>query len=602
MAELGDRVEHSMALTGLSAEKVSTMGGVAKVTGGDFDELTRAMERMALNVTKAAKDSFGPAAQGLKALGLSAKELSGLPTDQYFERLAEAVSKYNPSLNRTVAFEAIAGRGTAALLPILSRGAEAYRELAAEVEKTGAVLSGGQVAAMAKTHEMLELLSLSVQGFGVKLFTVLEPAIDAVIHKFSEWTQSVKMDTIRDAVNSIGNTMINIAENVAMFFVNTKRTWDEFILTLQQSLPAVHAAAAGVLFLAFQFKAAEEEFRRFKEGSTTDTMEAIAKRAADATEGIRNFAQAAREGFNAMVPKSDSFDAQLQSALQLSRAVNEAAESYVKLNAGTMNMGGKEEMAVALAAVQERIKLADMEYSEIAERISSQVKIFAITEQQKTQQLLAALDVRRAAEMGAISAELAIAQKGTTEYQRVLNEKLTLEQKYQADRRKIQDQQLQSDFAEWQSELSAIQSAWDSQMRGLLAGTTSWGQAVKNIFADLTLKAIQSFEKMAVDWASMELAKTGATSAGVAARNAVESAGAAVSSLAQIGNAAGVIIADAAKTFAGIFGFLAPTMGPAAAGPAAAGGATVLGALGAIPAAAHRRLCSGNGAGNGAPG
>ena len=123
------------------------------------------------------------------------------------------------------------------------------------------------------------------------------------------------------------------------------------------------------------------------------------------------------------------------------------------------------------------------------------------------------------------------------------------------------------------------------QMRGLLAGTTSWGQAVKNIFADLTLKAIQSFEKMAVDWAAMELAKTGATSAGVAARNAVESAGAAVSSLAQIGNATGVIIADAAKTFAGIFGFLAPTMGPAAAGPAAAGGATVLGALGAIPAA-----------------
>lgn len=35
-------------------------------------------------------------------------------------------------------------------------------------------------------------------------------------------------------------------------------------------------------------------------------------------------------------------------------------------------------------------------------------------------------------------------------------------------------------------------------------------------------------------------------------------------------------MASAAETFAGIFGFLSPVMGPAAAGPAAAGQATVL--------------------------
>lgn len=43
------------------------------------------------------------------------------------------------------------------------------------------------------------------------------------------------------------------------------------------------------------------------------------------------------------------------------------------------------------------------------------------------------------------------------------------------------------------------------------------------------------------------------------------------------------IMASAAETFAGIFGFLSPLMGPAAAGPALAGEATVAAAAAAIP-------------------
>jgi len=41
--------------------------------------------------------------------------------------------------------------------------------------------------------------------------------------------------------------------------------------------------------------------------------------------------------------------------------------------------------------------------------------------------------------------------------------------------------------------------------------------------------------------------------------------------------------ASASQTFAGIFGFLSPIMGPAAVGPAAAGEATVMGAAAALP-------------------
>lgn len=82
----------------------------------------------------------------------------------------------------------------------------------------------------------------------------------------------------------------------------------------------------------------------------------------------------------------------------------------------------------------------------------------------------------------------------------------------------------------------------------------------------------------------METAKTAATTTGVAARTSAETAGASTSLVAQIASAVKSIAVDAGQTFAGIFAFLSPLMGPAAAGPAAAGEAAVYAAAGSIAA------------------
>jgi hypothetical protein len=82
----------------------------------------------------------------------------------------------------------------------------------------------------------------------------------------------------------------------------------------------------------------------------------------------------------------------------------------------------------------------------------------------------------------------------------------------------------------------------------------------------------------------MESAKTAATTTGVAARSSAETAGASTSLVAQVASAVKSIAVDAGQTFAGIFAFLSPLMGPAAAGPAAAGEAAVYAAAGSIAA------------------
>jgi hypothetical protein len=126
-----------------------------------------------------------------------------------------------------------------------------------------------------------------------------------------------------------------------------------------------------------------------------------------------------------------------------------------------------------------------------------------------------------------------------------------------------------------------------SSVTGIIAGQLRLRDAARNILLQIIQGFIQARVKTVADWlaghaaqtaatTTGEAAKTAAVTAGVAARTGAESAGSAASSAATISSVLHSIMASAGETFAGIFGFLSPVMGPAAAGPAAAGEATVL--------------------------
>lgn len=147
-------------------------------------------------------------------------------------------------------------------------------------------------------------------------------------------------------------------------------------------------------------------------------------------------------------------------------------------------------------------------------------------------------------------------------------------------------QQQQKLAASWLAMFRPINAAFDSSITGMILGTTTWQKAVARIGQSIVAEEVGSALKIAENWAVTELVKTAATQQGVAARTAAEqSAGdASLASLAL--KAIKAITTDATQTFAGVFAFLAPEMGPAAAAPAAASEATVLAATGAVASAA----------------
>ena len=144
---------------------------------------------------------------------------------------------------------------------------------------------------------------------------------------------------------------------------------------------------------------------------------------------------------------------------------------------------------------------------------------------------------------------------------------------------------LQQQERDYQAFGASITQAFNSQLRGLLAGTTNWHTAFTNMLQDLLIKFIEWCETTVEHYVLAEAMKTAATTSGVAARTSAEQGGAAASLGAQGAAMVRSILSSAAETFAGVFGFLAPLMGPLAIGPATAAQATVAGMAGAVASA-----------------
>jgi len=149
-------------------------------------------------------------------------------------------------------------------------------------------------------------------------------------------------------------------------------------------------------------------------------------------------------------------------------------------------------------------------------------------------------------------------------------------------------------YADYKRTFEQAGSSVSTAIMGMIKGQETLRQAVSNVLLSILQSFFQARIKSAADWAAGvltettattagETAKTSAVVAGTAARTSAQtsaSAAGAASTIAAIGQS---IAASAAETFAGIFGFLSPLLGPAAAGPASAGQASVLAAGAALP-------------------
>ncbi len=210
-----------------------------------------------------------------------------------------------------------------------------------------------------------------------------------------------------------------------------------------------------------------------------------------------------------------------------------------------------------------------------------------ISRQQELSSLLALETQREAIERQHLQVLQGTYQQGTVSYAAAQHRIEEITSQSALRRQEIERNVNQQIYGDYRRSFEQIGSSVSSSITGIITGHLRLRDAARNILLQIIQSFIQARVKMVADWlagvaaqtastTAGETAKTAAVTAGVAARTGAQSAGTVASAAGTISAVLKSIAASAGETFAGIFGFLSPVLGPAAAGPAAAGEATVL--------------------------
>ena len=183
--EAAEQTERFAAKLGASVGEVQQIGAIAKITGGDFDQMALQLERMQLGLAKAEK-ATSPARAALHALGIEAQQFRELPIPEQLDTLAEAFSRFADGPTKTAAAMALLGRAGADMIPYLDRGRQGLEELKKAAEDVGVVMSGQNVKALAETRRHRTRLSLAVQALGQDITIALNGPIGQSIELLSE--------------------------------------------------------------------------------------------------------------------------------------------------------------------------------------------------------------------------------------------------------------------------------------------------------------------------------------------------------------------------------------------------------------------------------
>jgi hypothetical protein len=563
MAELGVQTQRTAALLGVSTSAVSGLDIAAQASGGTLEGMTSSLERFGLNLVKGAAGSKQQEA-ALRALGLSAKDFVGVPLPDVLGKLADHFSVLKDGIDKDAIAIALLGRAGAQMIPLFNQGSGAFKEFAEMAERSGSAMSKETAAGFEHTHLGLIELGKSFQGVGISVATIFKPAFDGIVKVLIDVVQGFN-NSVRQsgAMKTLLEALAGAAKVVATAFASIVAVVEASWAAIKSVFENMGTAARGLgamISAAFHgdLPGVQAAWNDMLKGLNANTV-SFGKELINIWSGTRN-------------ELVTIWDAGAHKEIEIEQT-----------KTARMQIANRDQVAAAMKAIDEQIRLVQEGLKRHTLVLDAEVKQHAITQNQKFAQLEAYTEQAYQAELALLQKESAIAGMSLAQQQTVQNKIAQLKSKHTTDMLKLDEQSVAAQQQIYTNFFSSIEGAFNSQLRGLLAGTTTWAAAFKNIIGDLLIKFIEFCEKTVLEWAAAQLAKTTASQTGAAAQAAAEVGGQVSTLPARAGKFISDITADAAAVFAGVFANLAPLLGPAAAGPAGVSQATVLAQLAAVP-------------------
>lgn len=622
--EAAAKIREDADSLGVSAEQVQQLKGFFELTGTGYDGLRDSLAKLQ-NTFADSDGKIDNATAALKAFGIQANQIKEGTLAEKLEVLGEAFAKFSDGPTKAAAAEAL---GLKELIPFLDRGRQGVEELNDAITRSSYVMGGDAVAAIAATKDHIAELSLAWSGLS-RIYAVINPAIDAAIQAMTRLINSVKVDEVGPAIAALSGHLVDFGASIATFAVDASANWQSFEKTIVDSVGGITSAISDIrsaldkvsnwgqfppgYLLAQQTGKAQfwsklgvispETAKEMIDSATKEYNDAINGRPSTQTfggldvageklqfalQGIEDHAKKAKDALAGwFTPPHDPRGEQNL----FGPAAPDGAFGPFKPQVPAMDTGsdGKAGASHAAQDAEEELRgaitSAQTAFAAIKSTLDQALSEHKVTIGEWAKDTTAALDHEADAVQDAyarILANAAIASAKKVEI--VANEAKELQDIWDKEgdaQRKLVDDVEKT----YEGYANTVASAFDSQIKGLLAGTEKFHTAFKNVMADLTTKFIESSIEMTAKWLADEAARTVAAQVGAAAQASAASAGGLAGVLANSGAIMKAILSDAAAAFGGVFAFLAPVMGPAAAGPAAGAYGEVAGMAGAVASA-----------------
>ena len=174
----GDALDKMSLRTGISVEALSELGHAAKLSGTDLEGLERGVKGMQKNV-EAAGQGTKAAVDGLRALGLSARDLQGLSPEQQFKKIADGLARIEDPGRRAAIAMQVLGKTGAELLPMMQGGAAGIEALQKRFRDLGLTISREDATAAAELDDLFTDLGAVFKQAAFVVGAALAPALSA---------------------------------------------------------------------------------------------------------------------------------------------------------------------------------------------------------------------------------------------------------------------------------------------------------------------------------------------------------------------------------------------------------------------------------------
>ncbi len=232
-SEVGAKIYETSEKTGFSAEALSGVNAVTKMTGESFDGLSMALSRASINLTKGIQDpAHGVGLKFAEMMG-SAKNLAELglkPADERLQILLHHIFAIKDAGKRNIELNALMGRGwmqNAATLKYLAE--EGFGPAIEQAKKFGIFFTQGS-GAKAKQFEIeWATVQARMSALAMVIGQDLIPKVSAFIMEWDVWMEFLQQKGPWEYVKTIAKEAVLSILNGLSFIVKVGESIEEYL-------------------------------------------------------------------------------------------------------------------------------------------------------------------------------------------------------------------------------------------------------------------------------------------------------------------------------------------------------------------------------------